>query len=298
MRFVSIIGRTQVNGEDDLPAVHAVQDSMALTPLNVWSGSSEARVPGPVDSNLDMRTPPPDLVARMSAQDFFHEFSRVLVDNPASSYDYPILHRLERIGLTAANGFDVTTMASALVAAAEEGVAAGRAAVVAEYDRLNGEDTRGWTYATEGGSYGVNYTLRAGVAAWRLGMNLPDDAVYLSVATDSQNEPLNGDGRYVLRFEAGSLPPAEAFWSVTAYDDRGFLIENPLRRSALGDRSDIPRNPDGSIDILLQATDPGGSDASKWLPTGSGAFNLMLRLYSPSRDFLNGDWTPPLVARA
>lgn len=297
-RFVSLVGRTQVNGEDDLPAVRAVQDSMALTPLSVWLGSGETPVPGPIDEKLDMRTPPPDVVAAMPAEDFFSEFARVLADNPASPYDYPILHRLARIGLTAANGFDVTTLEPAHVDAVADGVAAGRAVVVAEHDRLNGEGTRGWTYTTEGGNYGVNYTLRAGVAAWGLGMNLPDDAVYPSVVTDSEDEPLNGSNKYVLRFEAGSLPPAEAFWSVTAYDDHGFLIENPLHRYALGDRSDIPLNADGSLEILLQSTDPGGAETSKWLPTGPDAFNLMLRLYSPSREFLSGEWTPPLVTKA
>jgi len=34
---------------------------------------------------------------------------------------------------------------------------------------------------------------------------------------------------------------------------------------------------------------------SNWLPVGKGPFTLMLRLYSPRSDVLDGTWTPPPV---
>ncbi|MGB3698132.1 MAG: DUF1254 domain-containing protein [Gordonia sp. (in: high G+C Gram-positive bacteria)] len=296
-RFMSFIGRTQVNGVDDLPAVHLFQDGMALTPLSQWGQEPSAPVRAPLDPDLDMRTPPPDLVAAMSAQDFLTRFTELLNDNPPSIQDYPTLHRLQRLGWSPEAGLDLAGLAPEIAAAVEDGIEQGRQDIVAEYNRLNGEGRLGWIYTTEGGSYGVHYLLRAGVAAWGLGMNLAADAVYPSIAVDADGRLLSGENSYTLTFPAGELPPALAFWSVTAYDDHGFLIENPLARYALGDRSGIPPRTDGSVELIMQATDPGGEDTARWLPTGPGGFNLMLRVYSPDRALLDGSWEPPLVRR-
>lgn len=296
-RFMSFIGRTQVNGVDDLPAVHAFQDGMALTPLSQWGREPSAPFQAPLDPNLDMLTPPPDLVAAMSTQDFLTRFTELLTDNPPSIQDYPILHRLQQLGWSAETGLDLAALTPEIAAAVEAGVEQGHRDIVGEYNRLNGEGHLGWIYTTEGGSYGVNYLLRAGVAAWGLGMNLAADAVYPSIAVDADGQLLSGENSYTLTFPAGQLPPALAFWSVTAYDDHGFLIENPLARYALGDRSGIPARPDGSVELIMQATDPGGDDTARWLPSGAGSFNLMLRVYSPERALLDGSWEPPLVRR-
>jgi len=40
--------------------------------------------------------------------------------------------------------------------------------------------------------------------------------------------PLNGVNRYRMHFEKTSLPPVRAFWSVTAYDQGGYFISNPI----------------------------------------------------------------------
>src|SRR5207245_1793428 len=37
---VWLLGRTVVAGADDLPAVHRLQDGLALTSLDAWSGAS------------------------------------------------------------------------------------------------------------------------------------------------------------------------------------------------------------------------------------------------------------------
>ena len=40
------------------------------------------------------------------------------------------------------------------------------------------------------------------------------EATYLMCDSDAEGRPLDGRQRYVLRFPAGQLPPARAFWSL------------------------------------------------------------------------------------
>ena len=55
-----------------------------------------------------------------------------------------------------------------------------------------------------------------------------------------------------MHFSQDELPPVDAFWSVTMYDDLGFQIANELDRFAIGDRDALIYNADGSLDIYIQ----------------------------------------------
>jgi hypothetical protein len=121
--------------------------------------------------------------------------------------------------------------------------------------------------------------------------------VYPSLSVDSKGRPLDGTQKYVLHFQKGKLPPVDAFWSVTAYDTDGYFIANALDRQALGDRDKLRFNTDGSLDLYIQAASPGKDKEANWLPVGATPFTLMMRLYSPSTEVLDGDWTPPPVTR-
>jgi hypothetical protein len=83
---------------------------------------------------------------------------------------------------------------------------------------------------------------------------------------------------------------------LTMYDKRGFLIDNPIRRYAIGDLDVLAFNPDGSLDILIQHEKP-DAKASNWLPAPAGAFAVTMRLYLPGTDFLNGNWKLPPIER-
>ena len=100
-----------------------------------------------------------------------------------------------------------------------------------------------------------------------------------------------------LHIVDGELPPAEAFWSVTIYDDDHHLAANPIGRYALGDRDATRTAPDGTLDILIQHDDPGPERRANWLPAPAGAFNLIMRVYHPKPAVLAGGWAPPPVTR-
>jgi hypothetical protein len=89
-----------------------------------------------------------------------------------------------------------------------------------------------------------------------------------------------------------------AFWSLTAYNERRYFADNPMKRYALSDRDDLAFNPDGSLDIWIQRDDPGESRSRNWLPAPrDGYFSLVLRLYWPKPDVLSGIWQPPTLER-
>jgi hypothetical protein len=67
----------------------------------------------------------------------------------------------------------------------------------------------------------------------------------------------------------------------------------PLKRQALGDRDKLHLNADGSLDLYVQAESPGAEKEANWLPVGKAPFTLLMRLYSPKGEVLDGSWTPP-----
>ena len=96
----------------------------------------------------------------------------------------------------------------------------------------------------------------------------------------------------MLHFD--SLPPTlgSGFWSVTAYGEDDFLIDNPIDRYCINDRSDFKLNADGTLDIVLSKDAP--QETSNWLPVSDGEFHLVMRIYLPDMVALDA-WQPPVI---
>ncbi|QRM42607.1 DUF1254 domain-containing protein [Rhizobium sp. BG4] len=300
-RYTDIVGRTKADGPADYDAVHKVQAGYRLVPLSAWGKGEYVPPKGKVDPAIDMKTPAPVQVDQMTAASYLGQFSDLLKDNPPGPFDYPIIHRLERVGFKPGQHFDLAAQSSQVQKAFERGTADGKALVLSEGKKAGGEgkNVKGWVYTLQSGAYGVDYLYRAAIAQCCLGENLAQDAVYPSLATDSDGKPLDGSGKYVLHFEKGKLPPVDGFWSVTVYDKDGYFIPNAIKRQALGDRSNLAVNTDGSVDILIQPASPGKQRESNWLPVAAGQpFNLLMRLYWSRDEVLDGDWAPPPVRKA
>jgi hypothetical protein len=129
------------------------------------------------------------------------------------------------------------------------------------------------------------------------GGNDPEEAIYVEAFTDSDGRPLSGTHDYRLHFDPGRTPPADAFWSLTMYDADRYLVENPIQRYAIRDRTlGLRYNSDGSLDIYISRAAPSGHE-SNWLPAATGELSLALRLYLPKPEALDGSWQPPSVVR-
>ena len=295
--LVWIIGRTQTNGKEDYPAVHAIQDQYKLTPLSAWGQAYAAPTNLPVDPKVDMKTPPVEQVANMDAVAFFNRLNTLMKNNPPSAGDAEALGRFAAIGIAPGNVFDLSALDPAIARGIEHGFISGRARIQSEAKQSHGRILNGWQFMSNVGSYGTNYLWRAVVAQVGLGANLPEDAVYPRATTDIDGHPLIGANHYEVRFPKGQLPPVGAFWSITLYNAKQFFAKNPINRFAIGDRDKLRFNDDGSLTLYIQNASPGKEREANWLPSPKDAFNLIMRLYWPKKEVLEGTWKPPSIQR-
>ena len=94
----------------------------------------------------------------------------------------------------------------------------------------------------------------------------------------------------MLRFPPGAVPPVHGFWTLTTYDDRQSLVDNPVDRYATGDWNSLTFDGDGSLPIHIQHGRPPAESPANWLPAPPGPFNLLLRLIWPMADVLDRSW--------
>jgi hypothetical protein len=182
--------------------------------------------------------------------------------------------------------------------ALERGVKAGQKKVKSAPSDTLKRYENGWLVKRTGiGSYGTDYPTRAFTAFIGLGAGLPQDAIYPSTKVDAKGKQLTGAHRYAIHFAKGQTPPVNAFWSLTMYDTDQHFIKNPIKRYAIGDRNKLTFNADGSLDIYIQQESPGSEKESNWLPAPKRDFNLVMRLYWPKKEMLDGTWKMPRVER-
>ena len=286
--MVWIIGRTQTNGKEDYAAVHALQDQYKLTPLSAFGKAAAPAAGVPVDLKVDMKTPPVEQVARLDANAFFSRLNALMNENPPTTADAEALKRFAPLGLAPGKPFDLKALDPAVAKSLQDAVRNGLARIAAEAKAGHGQALNGWEFMTDVGQYGTNYLWRAVVAMVGLGANLPGDAIYPRATKDADGQPLTGTNDYVVRFPQGQLPPVRAFWSITLYNSKQFFASNPIHRYAIGDRDKLKFDDDGSLTIYIQNQSPGKDKESNWLPAPKDSFNVVMRLYWPTKEILEG----------
>lgn len=282
-----VLGRVQVNGPDDVPAVLALQDRMRMQPLSAWLTDPAAPTPsGTID--LNQLNVPSKEVAALDGRTFFNRLCTLMTVDPPAAADAPALRAFASIGIEPGGNTNELSIATLDAAAA-----AARKTIATHIDPST-KTEHGWLFSTALGRYGTDYDQRAAVALNGLGANLPEDALYPT--TPALSVMVNGKPRsFRLRFEAGQFPPVAAFWSLTAYDADNFLIHNPAEIYAVGHGIPVVPGPDGAVEIAVQNVDPGPAvPRGNWLPIpATGTFTLTLRLYAPKPEAIDGRWKPP-----
>lgn len=285
---VLIIGRTAVNGAEDIQATNLAQDSYKLTPLSQW-GSSKAVIPEnrnvfkPFDTKND---PLAD----------WKTMNQAMTENPPLQQHAVLLDMFKNIGV--GPGMDVRKTDAAtqkgLARAAKDGfkmlqniLASGAGA-----PKING-----WSYPPNTmGRAGIknDFNTLAMQCMGGIIANDPEEGVYINTHSDFDGEALNGRNNYQIRFESGELPSVNEFWSLTMYDLTNNLVKNPIDRWAIGSLSGgYQKAKDGSLTLYLQKDSPGKDKLSNWLPTPEGEFWVVFRTYGPSEEIVNQTWKMP-----
>ncbi|WP_413582553.1 DUF1254 domain-containing protein [Bdellovibrio sp. HCB288] len=295
---VWMIGRTKAS-KSDFATAHKFQDGLRITPLNEFGKNISPPDSVPFDINADTRTPPVDQIERMDAQTFFAYFANELKTNPPTSGDAKMIQEMASLGITPGNVSNLDKMTSEQKSAFNKGFISGQDKLTeSAKNQSNMDISNGWGTPTTIGTYGDDYLSRAVIAKKGLGANLKQDAIYPWALTDSSGAPLNGSNKYVIRFTKGNLPPVDGFWSLTMYNSQQFFVKNPINRFAIGDRDKLRFNKDGSLDIYIQASNPGKSKESNWLPAPANEdFNMIMRLYWPKQAVLDGTWKIPGIEK-
>src|SRR4029077_21030733 len=210
--------------------------------------------------------------------------------NPPHITDEPIIAQMKRIGIEPGKSFDIEKVAPAVKKAIEDAPTAARALMAWKIPTL-ARVANNWSMNTDTmGVYGNYYLKRAIVAQVGLGANLPEDAIYPLNLGDETGKPLDGANKYTLHFDKASVPPVNAFWSVTLYDTEGYQVPNTLNWFPVSSWMPFKYNADGSLHLYFQNENPGTDMEANWLPSPKGAFNLTMRLYAPKSDALTGKW--------
>ena len=260
-----LAGRIYTAGSEDYAAVHALQDQWQLVPLSAWGSDYVPPDSVPLKPGVDSKTPLAAQIRDMSAETFFNRLTTLLVNNPPSADDAPIMARIARLGIKPGAPFSMSAFEPDVRQAIEQGAAAGLQAIRDEEPKL-GEHVNGWGLSRDLGRYGTRYLYRAAWTFFGVGGNLVEDAFYPLSLVDGDGKPYDGTNKYELRFTREQLPPVDAFWSVTMYDKDSYLVDNPINRYALGDRSNMTFADDGSLAIYIQSDAPGDDKAANWLP--------------------------------
>ena len=284
------IARIVLSGQEDLPNVRAIQDKMQLMPLSAYQMDRWTAPAGTYDPAYDFV--PVQHVLALSPQEFFDTANQLMETNPPAAADAPVLRELAALHVGPGEKFDDKALGLfsglrwKLMLLQLKGKLKAEAA---NYAQQMGQ----WIYYGDPiGDFGTAYTYRAMVALMGLGANTTDVAIYPKTDVDSTGAVLTGKKTYTLHIEAEPPTKEKGFWSVTAYGEDDFLIDNAIDRYCVNDRSGLHRNPDGSIDIILSKEAP--EDTTNWLPVGEGDFHLFLRIYKPDTAALE-DWQPPVV---
>lgn len=294
---VWVIGRTKTDGPNDYAAVHKIQAGYKITPVSQW-GKPAKVAEAAIDPAVDVKTPPKVQVDTMPAGQYFAYAAELLKINPPHITDEPIVAQMKRIGIEPGKSFDIGQVDPVARQALESAPESGQNMMTWKVATL-ARVANGWSMNTDTmGVYGNFYLKRAIVTQVGLGANLPEDAIYPLNLTDDSGKPLDGAGKYTITFDRNSLPPVNAFWSVTLYDAEGFQVANGLDRFAVSSWMPFKYDPDGSLTLYFQNESPGQDKEANWLPAPKGPFNLTMRLYSPRSEALTGRWNPPQVVKS
>ncbi|WP_250495292.1 DUF1254 domain-containing protein [Caballeronia sp. GAWG1-1] len=284
--FILTLGRTALNGPEDVKSMQAVQKGYRVTPLSAFehdhAPAAAPKLNFPVWN--EAKATSIDFIAYLN---FLLQFTQ-----PPAPSEAELMRRFAKIGIAPGRRFDASALSPDMKQSIVAGVADGKASLD---DAMKHTTSSYDLFGTRDDLKG-NYLTRAVAAAMGIYGNTKEEAVYVGTRLGADHQQLMGSQPYVVHFDKKDLPPARFFWSMTMYDLPGrHLVANPIKRYSIGDRTKgIKYGADGSLDIYLQHASPGADKESNWLPAPNGPYDVIARIYGPDPSVFDGTWKFPV----
>lgn len=279
--------RTQLLNAGDLSRVKAIQSGYKVQPLSGYLGQQPPASPEKIDY--------PSITREEMGSRFWEYANFLLHFSPPMPGEEALRARLARIGVGAGAPWPPTELPVDVRKAVEEGSLQAHKVLAEEVTKLK----------SSVGLFGPpdfmsgRYKERALGALGGIYGNDAEETFYVPYMRNSDGEALDtGKYNYVITFPEGQLPPVDAFWSMTMYDGKTrFLVDNPIKRYLINSPmvADLKRDSDGGTTLYLQHGSPGQEQESNWLPAPDGLMGMVLRLYLPESEVLDGRWVAPTI---
>ncbi len=256
--LVFSLTRTLVRGDKDLAAAQQVQQSYTLGPLAAYPHGQKQ--PIPQENALNVL---PILDLSKSGPAYFDQLGTLIKAYPPPLQDQDGVSRFANAGIGAGlTPSHNPALAPLLAKAVPSGLARIHAAKLATgrqrlVRQLQDNELHSRSFGQGGRQSGRSrraHRKRSSVFSANGG---PD------------GKPVSGKANYKLVFPAGHLPPVDAFWSLTLYGPDYRLVENPIKRYAINDRTaGLAYGADGSLAIHIQHAPPAAGQMQ--LAAGAG----------------------------
>jgi hypothetical protein len=297
-----VVVRTQLFNPEDIDNVKKIQGEYDLKGLSAYLGQQAQ----PAAPKIDF---PEWQEGKQFNKGFFKYFDFMLSLIQTVPKEKELINRFAKINLGTDEDFNIEAFSPEIKQALEQGVKEG----FQEMETFIAQEskdplvsakifgTRKFLKESAAKNYNLPnfYVMRAVAAHMGLYGNSGAEAIYPTYLVDGDGKPLNAsDNNYTLTFKEVELPPVKAFWSLTMYDGATqLLVRNPLNRYLLNSpmMDQFKKEVNGSVVFYLQKNSPGKDKEANWLPAPDGPFYMVLRLYGPEAEALEGKWMPPIV---
>src|SRR5213080_161655 len=250
--------RTQLFNPGDIENVRKVQAGYKVQPLSAFLGQPAAKAAPAIDF-IKPLTP----AEEKTSPEFFNILNFVLQFCPTVPSEKALKERFAKIGIGAGKTFDASKLSPDMKTAIEQGMADAWVAFAGlkkdfEEGKLNSGDVFGTRAYLKG-----NYLYRMGAAVLGIYGISKQEALYPA---------------YYLYDETQSL-----------------LVANPLNRYLINSTMlpQLKRDADGGLTLIIQNEYPGKDKEANWLPAPKGPFSMIMRLYWPKEEAVEGKWTAP-----
>jgi hypothetical protein len=287
--------RTQLFNPGDIENVKTIQAGYNVHPLSQFLGQ-----PAPKSA------PPINFIKPLTREEItkspkiFQQLNFVLQFCPTHPSEKELMERFAKLDIGGGKTFDWDKFSPDIQAAISQGIADAWADFAQVKERGDaGEIGTADIFGTREHLQN-NYLYRMAAAALGLWGNSEAEAIYPAYWIDADGQKLDGSHRYTLRFAPGQLPPVNAFWSLTMYElPEMLLVANPIDRYLLNSTMlpDFVRDADIGITLYIQHDSPGKAREPNWRSAPKGPFLVVMRLYWPKAEALNGTWKLPPLKR-